>query len=180
MGSGPDEVEVQRARGLAEDLINTVREQYEVHVSGVPPPSAAIHYQLQPPSAPPAQQPLQITVPPPPPGQMFGPPGMTGPPGIGMTGPPGTAFSMPPGFSAPPPPPQQFCISPPFSTPIRRNCMSVTDLYVRWSILWTKLASTPWSTRISSTSPSTPSTPSPTSSASASASSSSWKRVCAC
>ena len=111
MDSGPDEVEVQRARGLAEDLINTVREQYETHVSGVPPPSAAIHYQQQPPSAPPAQQPLQITAPPPPPGQMLGPPGMTGPPGIGMTGPPGMAFNMPPGFSAPPPP-QQFCTRP--------------------------------------------------------------------
>ena len=39
-GSGPDEVEVQRAKQLALDLIATVRQAYEAHISGGPPPSA--------------------------------------------------------------------------------------------------------------------------------------------
>jgi hypothetical protein len=84
--SGPDEVEVQRARAMAMDLIETVRQSYESHKSGVPPQSA-IHYQTQAPAA----QPLQIT----------GPPGMSAPPsnsgGFSYGGAPGAAVGAAPG-----------------------------------------------------------------------------------
>ena len=60
------------------DLIETVRQAYEAHISGVPPPSAA-HYQPQQPAAAPPQQ--------------------MSPPGI--TAPPGTSFSFAPGAAAP-------------------------------------------------------------------------------
>lgn len=47
--SGPDEVEVQKAKNLALDLIETVRQAFEAHISGAPPPAAAgaMHYQPQ-------------------------------------------------------------------------------------------------------------------------------------
>jgi hypothetical protein len=37
--SGPDEVEVQRAKSMAIDLVNTVRQAYEAHKSGQPAPT---------------------------------------------------------------------------------------------------------------------------------------------
>jgi hypothetical protein len=74
-------VEVQRARGLAMDLIETVRQAYESHVSGVPPQSAG-HYQSQP-------QPPQP--------QQFGPPGMAAPPGADA----GFSYGAPAGMTAP-------------------------------------------------------------------------------
>jgi len=79
--SGPDEVEVQRAKGLAMDLIETVRQAYESHVSGVPP-SSAMHYQPQQPQQPPAPQ-------------QMSPPGMSAPPGTQG------GFSYAPGAAAP-------------------------------------------------------------------------------
>jgi hypothetical protein len=67
--SGPDEVEVAKARSMALDLIATVRQAYEAHRSGGPPPSA-------PSASPPAQ---------PPPTQLV-PPGVNAPPGMSYPG----------------------------------------------------------------------------------------------
>jgi hypothetical protein len=55
--SGPDEVELARARAMAVDLVETVRQSYEAHRNGGPQPSA-VHYQ------PEQQAPAQIQAPP--------------------------------------------------------------------------------------------------------------------
>jgi hypothetical protein len=66
--SGPDEVELARAKAMAIDLVETVRQAYEAHRNGVPAaaPPEAVHYQPQ-------QTPSQIAAPPsasPPPGAL--------------------------------------------------------------------------------------------------------------
>jgi len=60
MSSGPDESEVLRARQLAIDLIDTVRQQFEAHIHGTPTPAPTQA------SPPPVAAPLSIS---PPPGQ---------------------------------------------------------------------------------------------------------------
>ena len=92
-GSGPDEVEVFRAKELAVDLINTVREAYEAHISGVPPQSSIPAPQL------PIQQQHHIAPP-----QQMSPPGVPPPP-------PGAAppFTFAPGSAYPGYQPPQYC-----------------------------------------------------------------------
>jgi hypothetical protein len=70
--SGPDEVEIARAKAMAIDLIETVRQAYEAHRNGVPTPApqaAVSHYQPQ------QAAPQQIQAPP---GASASPPGAQG------------------------------------------------------------------------------------------------------
>ena len=135
--TGPDVAELHRAKGMLEDLVESVRVKYNDYKNGgrepdrdseardspglqsydttVPPPSASI-------PAPPFS--YTSSAPPPPPSMSYPPPGAMSypPPGASMyPPPPGSSsisgpppgLSAPPGMSIPPPPPPSASTYPP-------------------------------------------------------------------